>query len=388
MIAKKSFGLMAIACLCGTLGVAAGFGLKDWMTPRSTTTISQSAPVFATNSAPSVATVPVPNGAPLVAVDYIRAPLQAPMDPEAAATALKIPDNVPPDQLWDVGSEYFKLRRMPEAAGFFWKGASAGDAHAASALGSMYVNGEGVHQDLPKGIFWLTKAAGENNRGAQYMLGVLYERGTGVQENSAQAITYFTSSAQQGFAPADKALALDYEFGRGVTRDRQQAIYWMQQAANNGDGEAPVLVVILANPQAPAFQNEQQLVLYAKQHNFAPGATAAAPATTTTNTTNRPVQQRPAATANAQRRPPTAQEIREAQAVTRLMKQSMGFGGIFGGALNNSIGPSTWGKGGGNPCEYYPDPAACNAHKNGDDWAAERLQNNRSTGSERDWYNR
>lgn len=74
----------------------------------------------------------------------------------------------------------------------------------------------------------------------------------------------------------------------------------------------------------------------------------------------------------------------EAQMRMMLMQRSMGFGGIFGPALNQWANTPRQ----SDPCDAYSDYAACQAHKNGDDWAAERLQNNQSSGAERDWYNR
>ncbi len=69
-----------------------------------------------------------------------------------------------------------------------------------------------------------------------------------------------------------------------------------------------------------------------------------------------------------------------------LMQRSMGFGGIFGpliAPLNKSGGGSKQ-----DECGQYTDYAACQAHKAGDGWAADRLQNHQSTPAERDWYNR
>lgn len=74
-----------------------------------------------------------------------------------------------------------------------------------------------------------------------------------------------------------------------------------------------------------------------------------------------------------------------------LLQRSMGFGGIFGPMIAPLNRP---GAGGGPPrpaqksCGAYSDYAACQAYRNGDRWAADRLQNKRSTGAERDWYNR
>lgn len=74
----------------------------------------------------------------------------------------------------------------------------------------------------------------------------------------------------------------------------------------------------------------------------------------------------------------------EAQLRILLLQRSMGFGGIFGPALKDWANTPSRDEG----CGRYTDPAACNAHRVGDDWAADRLQRHESTPAERDWYNR
>jgi hypothetical protein len=76
-----------------------------------------------------------------------------------------------------------------------------------------------------------------------------------------------------------------------------------------------------------------------------------------------------------------------------LMQRSMGFGGIFRPIMDDwmrspSAPPSGGGSSGGNNCSGYSDPAARSACGSGHLWSADRLQNNRSSGAERDWYNR
>jgi hypothetical protein len=71
-----------------------------------------------------------------------------------------------------------------------------------------------------------------------------------------------------------------------------------------------------------------------------------------------------------------------------LLQRSMGFGGIFGPSLKNWMNTPEGNSPGHGQCSDYSDFAACQAHKNGDDWAANRLRNNESSDSERAWYNR
>jgi hypothetical protein len=78
---------------------------------------------------------------------------------------------------------------------------------------------------------------------------------------------------------------------------------------------------------------------------------------------------------------PSAAELRMRMA---LMQRSMGFGGIFAPFIKSMAQPSS----SDSRCANYSDYAACQAAKNGDNWAADRLQNNQASGEERDWYNR
>jgi hypothetical protein len=78
----------------------------------------------------------------------------------------------------------------------------------------------------------------------------------------------------------------------------------------------------------------------------------------------------------------------ELQMRAALLQRSMGFGGIFGPSLKNWMNTPEGNSPGHGQCSDYSDFAACQAHKNGDDWAADRLRNNESSDSERAWYNR
>lgn len=60
--------------------------------------------------------------------------------------------------------------------------------------------------------------------------------------------------------------------------------------------------------------------------------------------------------------------------------------GLF--AALTAIDRSGYGAPSPQPCARYTDNAAIQACKAGDMWAADRLQQKRSHGSERDWYNR
>ncbi len=86
-----------------------------------------------------------------------------------------------------------------------------------------------------------------------------------------------------------------------------------------------------------------------------------------------------------QQEPSSGMSEAELQLRLELMQRSMGFGGIFGPALQDWLNaPSAPDHG----CGGYTDYAARQACGAGDRWAADRLQQDRSTSEERDWYNR
>jgi len=266
-----------------------------------------------------------------VPIDQSRPPLPSPVDPGTAAATLKIPDGVPVDQLWHAGTTYFSAKRLPEASAYFFKGAAEGDPRAASALGNMFMRGEGVIRDPQKAALYLSQGASAGNRGAQYSLAKLYENGVGVPKSPKKAVELYTASAKQGYPPAAKSLALDYEFGRGVPHDRSQAIYWMRQATVNGDQEAQVLTAVLSSSQTPRFKNERQLAAYVRSggRRTASSQISAPRKREYSDQQGEPQQQRQ----------PTAQDMREYNAAAAMMQQGSGFGGIFGGALNNMANP-------------------------------------------------
>jgi|GEM_PF-4891263 len=75
------------------------------------------------------------------------------------------------------------------------------------ALGVRLLKGEGVSQDIPKGLFWLRKAAGKEHPMALFVLGQLYMAGYGVEKNPELAVRLLREAASRGVAAAKSALA-------------------------------------------------------------------------------------------------------------------------------------------------------------------------------------
>ena len=96
--------------------------------------------------------------------------------------------------------------------------------------------------------------------------------------------------------------------------------------------------------------------------------------------------------------PPTepAQEMSEEELRLRieLLKRSLGFGGIFGPALqdwmNAPPAPQPGPSGSSDPdnCSRYTEYAARQACGSGDLWGADRIEDGRASAEERAWYDR
>jgi hypothetical protein len=89
--------------------------------------------------------------------------------------------------------------------------------------------------------------------------------------------------------------------------------------------------------------------------------------------------------------PPDPQGMSEEELRLRieLLKRSMGFGGIFGPALQDWLNaPSAPAGDGPDECAHYTEYAARQACANGDLWGADRIEQGRASEAERAWYDR
>lgn len=76
--------------------------------------------------------------------------------------------------------------------------AEAGDAEAQSALGGLYLIGEGVAADAARAAHWFRLAAEQGDPVARLNLGDLYARGLGVERNLVEAYFWLSLAAEQG----------------------------------------------------------------------------------------------------------------------------------------------------------------------------------------------
>jgi len=119
--------------------------------------------------------------------------------------------------------------------------AENGDSDAQYRIGLMYLNGEGVSQDLAQAARWYRKAAEQGNSDAQFGLGVLYFHGQGVPENTEETAKWYRRAAEQGNADGQLGLGLLYLLGKGVRQDGKKAYIWLDLAAAQGNTQAEIV---------------------------------------------------------------------------------------------------------------------------------------------------
>jgi hypothetical protein len=111
------------------------------------------------------------------------------------------------------------------------------DAAAQAYLGFMYL-GNGVQKDNLEAAKWFQKAASNGNAYGQYNLGVCYEQGYGVTKNIIEAVKWYREAAEQNYSSAQFNLGVCHEKGEGIPKDIRVAVRFYRLAAKQGDRNA------------------------------------------------------------------------------------------------------------------------------------------------------
>lgn len=258
-------------------------------------------------------------------------PAQQPK-PSANYVAPRLPDPQSQQQ-YTRATDIYNAKHYTEALEAFLPVATRGDSRAQAMLGNIHHYGKGTPVDEAKAFYWYDLAARQGNRQGLFYLGEMYWEGwPGTPKDYTRAAALMEAAALKGLKEAQTALGFMYEFGQGVPRNRKIAIHWMTIAAKQGDGGGGWIAEWLRNPNTPHFANGDQLGNYIN---------------------------------------------------AKITAWTTQYGG---GDFSSSSGGSTGGGSGGG-CSYS-SPAACNAAKAGDLWAADRIENRRSNESEKAWYGR
>lgn len=120
------------------------------------------------------------------------------------------------------------------------KKAEKGDAESQYLLGACYLFGDGVKENVPEGLKWVTKAAEQKHLTAMGSLGEMYQTGQFVEKNLKEGVNWYRKAAELGAAQAQAALAHCYLRGEGTPKDLAEAVKWFRKAAEQNYPNAQV----------------------------------------------------------------------------------------------------------------------------------------------------
>ena len=123
----------------------------------------------------------------------------------------------------------------PTALSVFQTLANQGVTRAQFYLAKMYIESQGVQQDLAEALKWGRKAADQGDAEAQFYLGLMYDTGQGVPKSGVEALKWYRLAAEQGYAAAQSNIGSKYADGEDVPRDDVRAYMWLSLAAAQGN---------------------------------------------------------------------------------------------------------------------------------------------------------
>jgi len=110
------------------------------------------------------------------------------------------------------------------------KKCAAGDLEACRRLGTEYLEGKGVSQDLPRSTALFQQACNGAIMSACNALANAYAEGTGIEKNPQRAAEVYQRACDGGIKPACRNLGLMLRDGRGVPADLPRAELLLDKA--------------------------------------------------------------------------------------------------------------------------------------------------------------
>jgi len=127
---------------------------------------------------------------------------------------------------------------VPRDFNWFLRRAQAGNADMQCMLGNLYFQGQGVEQDINKGMEWVVKSAEGGSKYGQYVLGMAYLHGKGVESSEEKGYMWLRKAAEQGEPNAQNMVGGFYLVGKVVEKDYQEAVKWFELSAKGGNMRA------------------------------------------------------------------------------------------------------------------------------------------------------
>lgn len=146
----------------------------------------------------------------------------------------------------------------PEGARWIRLAASAGNPIAQTALGHLYLIGEGVPLDYQEAHTWTSRAALQGHVPAQTRLASMFRDGIGTETNRAEQLKWLEEAARQGDSESQYLAAMQLLLGDGVQKDIRKAIHWLNLATTQGNANAQATLASLyfKGAEVPANRGE------------------------------------------------------------------------------------------------------------------------------------
>ena len=129
-------------------------------------------------------------------------------------------------------AEIYKRYNLVEAAHWFYRAATKGNAIAQRELGLIFLKGgKGVRRSYFKGISFLGAASEKGDAVAQVALAKIYFKGRIVERDSTEGLRLLQAAAAKAYAPAYVELGRVYSNGKYITQDLDEAKTWLEKAA-------------------------------------------------------------------------------------------------------------------------------------------------------------
>jgi TPR repeat protein len=113
--------------------------------------------------------------------------------------------------------------------------AKAGHWAAADALGTIYLNGDGVPRDAALAYNWYLRAAEGNFSSSMRQVALMLKAGYGVSQDIVASTRWAQRAALSGDARSMADFGEALHNGDGVTENSSEAALWLQKSAEAGD---------------------------------------------------------------------------------------------------------------------------------------------------------
>lgn len=159
------------------------------------------------------------------------------------------------------GIDLYQSGDVAGAVDAFERGVQAGEPAAMSALGTHYLNGEGIEQDVERGIALLEQSVAQGDVLGHASLAFINAQGVLGEPNFSKAFEYATVASQNCIPAAQDLLAKLYYYGDGTEQSIVDALAWLYMAASLNHPDASEGISML-EVEATAAQTTQATAKY------------------------------------------------------------------------------------------------------------------------------